>query len=513
MRETSDHISVPKKDTPNVSGGNEQGFSFYETKGEVRKTQEDALVCLNDLEGTIHLSPEEIGHRMWSTYQQLDASFTGRSGTTAASNYYDGKGNIITATLADAASFAAIYSKDGKVLKVVRLNSITHKPSDPSEKDRVTALGGQIVNNRVNGIIAVSRAIGDKNTQLEGFSIHPVKGKKIINLNEFKLADLTKSAERKPNGKPLIISEAKIDITSIDSLTQGINKEDISRIEVIVTCDGFTDGAGTYNQEKTDHEAYLMQCLEETQGLQGKELCEFLATKAIADGSTDNVSIASQTIYSENTPRNEPVFLGVYDGHGGDEASIHVAQNIGTVFRQQCALTQEKYIQNEYSVYKNPTQFTRDHPEQDGNKLYKEKMEFILTKIGFDSLIDKLITQKTNFQNKGQIDEVKAMDTLIHQLNSAEDNWKKDPKKENEFVSACKSTLEDAQKSPLKDYKESYWLINKIVMAINWLASFIKDEPLIKTEAINKIVQFKDAMKHKHEEIKENKEDSGKFTP
>lgn len=45
-----------------------------------------------------------------------------------------------------------------------------HKPDVPSEKRRVTRAGGFVEEGRVNGVIAISRAIGDweyKNTNLK----------------------------------------------------------------------------------------------------------------------------------------------------------------------------------------------------------------------------------------------------------------------------------------------------------------------------------------------------------
>lgn len=519
MMAPTEYISVPQEGIREVQHQNDQGFSCYETIGDYRRTQEDALVCSNGFEEASHLIPEEIGHRMWSTYRKLDASFKGNAGTTAASNYYDGKGNIITATLADAASFAAIYGKDGKVLKVVRLNSITHKPSDQNEKDRIAALGGEVFVQpytgvaRVNGILAVSRAIGDKSESLQGYtkkSIEP-KNKPV---HEMTFADLGRT-ELIPNGKPLIVSEAKIDITSIGSLTKDI-EDDIGRIEIIVTCDGFTDGAGQDCQEKADHEAYLKSCLEkeEAQQLQGKELCKFLAAQAIKDGSQDNVSVAIQSIYVDNARREEPVFLGVYDGHGGSEASVYVAQNIGKVFRQQCALSSDEYMQDKDSIYQNLTQFTRDHPEHDTKGLYSKRIMFILNKIDFDSKIEALNAQKITFQGQGKVAEVNALADLINQLTSAKENWNKIPQNGEEFVNTCQSALEEAKKGPLKDYKESCWLINKLVNVINWVASFISDEPLIKSDSIKKIIQFKGSLINNFSQHEDNNNNNNNnFTP
>src|SRR3989338_5120939 len=96
----------------------ELGFGYFETLGD-RHDQEDALawhvLSQNNLTAqgaSEQLTPVEIGHRLWTSYQLLDTPDL-TSGTTAATTVYDGKGNFITATLADAASFAVVYDKAG----------------------------------------------------------------------------------------------------------------------------------------------------------------------------------------------------------------------------------------------------------------------------------------------------------------------------------------------------------------------------------------------------------------
>ena len=39
--------------------------------------------------------------------------------------------------------------------------SVDHKPQDRREHERITAAGGTVVANRVNGHLALSRALGD----------------------------------------------------------------------------------------------------------------------------------------------------------------------------------------------------------------------------------------------------------------------------------------------------------------------------------------------------------------
>jgi len=54
-------------------------------------------------------------------------------------------------------SRAVIGLQDGSALRITK----DHKATDPTEQDRVKAAGGMIYNNRVNGVLAITRALGD----------------------------------------------------------------------------------------------------------------------------------------------------------------------------------------------------------------------------------------------------------------------------------------------------------------------------------------------------------------
>ena len=54
-------------------------------------------------------------------------------------------------------SRAILGSADGSAIRITK----DHKASDPAEQERVKAAGGMIYNNRVNGVLAVTRALGD----------------------------------------------------------------------------------------------------------------------------------------------------------------------------------------------------------------------------------------------------------------------------------------------------------------------------------------------------------------
>lgn len=325
-------VSTPGLQDEEKEGSNpEHKFGYFEAKHS-RNAQEDALawIYFNDNE-IANLSPEELGQRLWTSYKIIDANGKDLGGgSTASSTIFDGKGNLITATLADAVSFAAIYGKDDKVMGVVRLNSIIHKPTSPTEEARIKAGGGHVWEGRVLGILAVSRAFGD---------YFPIKNSDV----------------------KLVSSDASIEITNIDSIADHlkINKNDIGRIQVISTCDGFTDAADVieYFDESTDdakeiktnHEKFLKDCLEKLDGQvkPEQEIAKYLVECAKEGGSRDNISVAVQTLIA-----NEAVLVGVYDGHNGQIMSHFAANSIGSIFIDQCKLSNKDYLKQEYSFQK-----------------------------------------------------------------------------------------------------------------------------------------------------------------
>ncbi|PWY57600.1 protein serine/threonine phosphatase 2C family protein [Legionella qingyii] len=302
----------------------EHGFGLYETMG-ARPSQEDAaFACWYSLNHFNLLTPQEIGHRLWTSYHIIN--ILGRNvmhgGTTASTTVYDGHGNLITATLADSISFAVIYDIQAKLAGVVRLNSIIHHPA--VELERIQKAGGVVFFDRINGELAVSRAIGDFDYNAE-----------------------------------VVCADAHIDIHRLDEIGDaiGISPDRVGTTLIITTCDGFTEPLALQTQK--EHEQWLFNCLYEVplaNKLEEHQLAKMLANKALERGSRDNILIAIQTL----SPLL-PFLVGIYDGHGGNDASSFTAKNIGAVFDYQCSLTQEAYAQQPLSAEKNFTTYYRDN--------------------------------------------------------------------------------------------------------------------------------------------------------
>ncbi|WP_083191042.1 PP2C family serine/threonine-protein phosphatase [Legionella jamestowniensis] len=324
-------ISLPE--APEVEEeNNDYKFGCFEAR-HARPTQEDALAwCVIEKEKIKHLTPQDISKRLWTTYKYLDEavkSLPEKSGTTASTTVFDGQNSLLVATLADAASFLVMYDPQGQVSKVSRLNSVIHKPNLPSEQRRIKELGGFITCNggvyRVNGVLAVSRAIGD----------YDIKGQ---------------ATEK------LISSNATIDIVNVDSLS---SQKRIAKLQVIITCDGFTDAAG-YEATKSTQEAYLASTLSMLNGGQPgqkseKEIAKHLVKKAKLH-SWDNISVGVQSLM-----QGQPVFLGVYDGHGGSQTARFVAQHIIPIFLYQCLLSNTDYAAQPLSVNSNEMAYRKDN--------------------------------------------------------------------------------------------------------------------------------------------------------
>lgn len=105
--------------------------------------------------------PYDLGYSMKKAFTTIDEDFIGTGfpdGTTACAVSLVGGRRIVCANAGD--SRAIVVRKDGSVVRLSR----DHKPGMPDETRRITDLGGKVIywgRWRVEGLLAVSRAIGD----------------------------------------------------------------------------------------------------------------------------------------------------------------------------------------------------------------------------------------------------------------------------------------------------------------------------------------------------------------
>eukprot|EP00978_Attheya_sp_CCMP212_P003185 scaffold6581_cov57-Attheya_sp.AAC.13 len=135
-------------------------FGVYDGHGGERASQYCADWMCSFVRNQMSF-PFDIGYAMKTAYHSLDDSFVGTGlpdGTTAVSVAVLGRQKVICANAGD--SRAIIIREDGSIARLSR----DHKPGVPDETRRITELGGRVVywgRWRVEGLLAVSRAIGD----------------------------------------------------------------------------------------------------------------------------------------------------------------------------------------------------------------------------------------------------------------------------------------------------------------------------------------------------------------
>ncbi|KAI8331570.1 phosphatase 2C-like domain-containing protein [Chlamydoabsidia padenii] len=112
--------------------------------------------CLNQFESTTPV-PEILHKAFLQVDSQVNENDGKSSGCTAIVAYVqvkDKKRTLYTGNVGDA---RAVLSRQGIALRL----SYDHKGSDANEAKRIMELGGFMMNNRVNGVLAVTRSLGD----------------------------------------------------------------------------------------------------------------------------------------------------------------------------------------------------------------------------------------------------------------------------------------------------------------------------------------------------------------
>jgi len=119
----------------------------------------EVLALINE-EGIVSIHPstnEKIHVWLKEGFMELDAAMRpnidDRSGTTAVCAILTPK-HIFFANVGDSRSILSTETR-------IRFSTVDHKPELEGERERIEKAGGTVLLNRVNGTLAVSRALGD----------------------------------------------------------------------------------------------------------------------------------------------------------------------------------------------------------------------------------------------------------------------------------------------------------------------------------------------------------------
>lgn len=112
----------------------------------------------------------ETDQAMQQTRMYQDSGSTVAAALLRPSTSRAGQRDLFAANAGDARTVVAVHN--GSSLQAVRL-SRDHTPHDPAEAERVRRAGGTVFRGRVDGQLAVSRAIGDHSLKRSGVSAQP----------------------------------------------------------------------------------------------------------------------------------------------------------------------------------------------------------------------------------------------------------------------------------------------------------------------------------------------------
>ncbi|ORZ13089.1 phosphatase 2C-like domain-containing protein [Absidia repens] len=111
--------------------------------------------CLNN--SSSETVPEILNQAFLQVDQQVNEKEGKSSGCTAIVAYVQVKGDQRTLYTGNVGDARAVLNRKGQAIRL----SYDHKGSDAQEAKRITDLGGFMMNNRVNGVLAVTRSLGD----------------------------------------------------------------------------------------------------------------------------------------------------------------------------------------------------------------------------------------------------------------------------------------------------------------------------------------------------------------
>lgn len=212
-------------------------FAIYDGhggRGAVEYTAQHLHVNLEQELSHNNNVPDAIHKAYLTTDQQLGKSQVQYSGTTSVSALIRVEGNDRFVYAANAGDARAVLARANGALRL----TYDHKGSDEDETKRIVDAGGFVALNRVNGILAVTRSLGD----------HTMK--------DFVIPDPYQTTTKLEEGDKYLI----------------------------VACDGLWDVA-------TDQEVVDLIASEPS----AQKAAEKLLVHALKNGSTDNISV--MTIY------------------------------------------------------------------------------------------------------------------------------------------------------------------------------------------------------------------------
>ena len=429
-------LSIPALYASDLTHQTSFGSGACELLGE-RENQEDALMVrkLNNARDLHQLPSKQLGYRLWTALKVLDEQITqdnslDHQGATASTTIIRGD-DIITATIGDSVAFAVVYDEAGHAY-VQRLNRRLHAPDDEKELERLYL-------NQTPPVRVTEKG--------ETFDMS-VTTDEILDTTEVRLPsgiNMSRSIGDKSSREHGAISDPDIDITSISELKKSAKSKtgfigSVMKIQIITTCDGFTQIADRVSKSKRhssqDHkqlqEDLLEHCLNKTKDTDltesdlAKQCAEFVLKDLYVEKfrmnkrgqvthSTDNVSVAVQTIPTEQAP--EELFscmMGVFDGHGGHRVARILAQRVGDEFVKQCDYTPGAYAKQSLSVQNNLVAFQRDNP----SLMVPESLEVVTQDkmLLVEPIVSMVIvsdSKKKNQERKVSFSENAVIETII----------------------------------------------------------------------------------------------------
>lgn len=234
-----------------------------------RKTQEDR-VCVGLIPEFLQLHANEIEVVLRKTVAILQDTLVEKGiaqhqGSTLCV-VIQAMDQLYVVNVGDSAAYLVTLNNE---TKTQLLTPDLHQPLQPKEISRLHSGQFQITNERIGGVLALSRALGDNFFEKHGLIHEP-------DIYQYQISNATPSYV----------------VVSCDGLTEN-NVLSTNKIGEIIAA---------HKDQRTDEIAYT------------------LATSAYERGSEDNISVIVMP-----TTFDTASFAAVFDGHGGDEVSATLA--------------------------------------------------------------------------------------------------------------------------------------------------------------------------------------------